>query len=264
MNDPKALQDVNIPGPDDLTQDTILGGRVTMWQPRQGYRAGVDPVFLAAGVLAQPGDSVLDLGCGAGAASLCLAARVPGVRITGVERQPRYGALARRNGVENGVDLDVEIADLANMSLDLRQRRFHHIMANPPYFRRDASIPADDVAREGAHGEQTPLADWVSIAAKRCLPKGYVTFIYRTERLPELMNAFSAHLGSLELLPLIPRTGREAQLVLLRGRKEGRAAFRLRPGLVVHNGSVHNGDRADYSADARAILFEAGTLGFCG
>ena len=105
---------------------------------------------------------------------------------------------------------------------------------------------------------------WVAAAARRCAPRGTVTFIHRAERLPELIAAFDSCLGSLELFPLIPRSGREAQLCLLRGRKEGRAAFRLHRGLVVHNGTAHEGDRADYTPEASAILRDAAPLIFCG
>src|SRR6056297_2259973 len=68
------------------TRDALLGGRVWLRQPARGYRAGVDAVFLAAACPARPGARVLDLGCGVGAAALCLAARVPDLAITGVER----------------------------------------------------------------------------------------------------------------------------------------------------------------------------------
>ena len=252
----------------DLTCDSILGGRVTLWQPRQGYRAGVDPVLLASAVPARAGQSVLDLGCGAGAAALCLGARVPGLRLTGVERQPLYADLARRNADENagenGGDFQVVQGDLSQLPADLRQTQFDHVIANPPYFRRDASVRAENAAREGAHGEDTALTEWVDVAARRCAPRGYVTFIQRAERLPELLAAFQARLGSLELIPLIPRLGRESQLVILRGRKEGRAPFRLCPGLVVHSGAQHQSDGEDYTPDARAILFDAQPMGACG
>ena len=69
---------------DDLTHDAFLGGRLHLWQPRRGYRAGVDPVLLAASVPAKAGQSVLDLGCGAGAAALCLGAREPGLELLGM------------------------------------------------------------------------------------------------------------------------------------------------------------------------------------
>lgn len=237
-----------------LTRDHILGGRVVLWQPKMGYRAGVDPVFLAASVAAQAGQSVLDLGCGAGAAALCLGARVPGLRLAGLERQAAYAGLARRNAAENAQAFEVFEGDLTAMPAALRQMSFDHVIANPPYFRRDKSVRAADAGREGALGEETPLEDWVRAAARRCRPRGTVTFIQRIERLPDLLNAFGTCLGSLEIFPLIPRDGREAQLFLLRGRKEGRAALRLHAGLVVHKGRAHETDQEDYTPEATAIL----------
>ena len=58
------------------SEDTLLGGRVKLRQPRHGYRAAIDPVLLAAAVPAGHGDTVLDIGCGAGAAGLCILSRV--------------------------------------------------------------------------------------------------------------------------------------------------------------------------------------------
>jgi len=82
--------------------DQFLGGRLTVAQPKTGYRAGVDPVLLAASVPAGRGESVLELGCGVGVASLCLAARVPGLKITGVEIQPDAAILDAQNAKHNG------------------------------------------------------------------------------------------------------------------------------------------------------------------
>ena len=84
---------------DALTCDAFLGGRMHLYQPKNGYRAGVDPVLLAASINATAGQSVLELGCGAGAAGLCLAARVRGLTVSGVERQADSAELARRNQV---------------------------------------------------------------------------------------------------------------------------------------------------------------------
>lgn len=245
-----------------LTRDAFLGGGLFLHQPRGGYRAGVDPVFLAAATPAAPGDQVLDLGCGAGAAALCLGRRVPGLHLAGLERQGLYADLARRNAADNGIALDVHDGDLTAMPSALKQILFDHVIANPPYFRRGASLEARDAGREGALGEDTPLDDWVAAAARRCRPRGLVTFIHRAERLVELIAAFDRHLGSLELKPLIPRTGREAQLILIRGQKDGRAAFRLHDGLVIHRGDRHTGDRADYTDAAVDILRNAAELRF--
>ena len=63
----------------ELTRDAFLGGRLHLWQPVNGYRAGVDPVLLAASVNARAGQAVLELGCGGGTAMLCLGKRVSGL-----------------------------------------------------------------------------------------------------------------------------------------------------------------------------------------
>mgnify|MGYP003408994725 CR=1 FL=1 len=60
--------------PEDLTDDKFLCGKLQLLQPRKGYRAATDPVLLAAAVPARSGQSVLDLGCGAGAAALSVSA----------------------------------------------------------------------------------------------------------------------------------------------------------------------------------------------
>ncbi|MBA83373.1 tRNA1(Val) (adenine(37)-N6)-methyltransferase [Thalassobius sp. S69A] len=247
---------------DKLTCNDFLGGRVRIWQPRHGYRAGVDPVWLAASVPAQAGQSVLELGCGVGVASLCLGARVPGLRVAGVELQPDYADLARRNAVQNAADFQVETGDVRALSLALRQRQFDHVIANPPYFRRAAGTVATDPGRDTALGGDTPLADWVQVAAKRCAPRGYVTFIQRIERLPELMSAMSEVLGSLEMLPFVPRPGRAPQLFLLRGRRGGRAEFRMHPGVLVHAGQDHQNEGEDYTPLIQSVLRSGAALPF--
>jgi len=246
---------------DALTCDAFLGGKLHLWQPRRGrgYRAGVDPVLLAASVPAQAGETVLELGCGAGAAALCLGARVPGLRLTGCEVQPAYAELARRNG---GEGFEVVEADIIAMPLHLRDRQFDHVLANPPYFDRAASIQARDAGRETALGEATPLRQWVRIAAKRLKPKGQAHFIHRAERLPELLAALPHEMGSVEVLPLAPRPGRLPELILMRARKNGRGAFRLYNSLIMHQGSRHEGDRNSYVPEIEAVLRRGAPLIF--
>ena len=243
---------------DDLTCDAFLGGLLHLWQPRTGYRAGVDPVLLAASIPAVSGQTVLELGCGVGAAVLCLGARVPGLVLAGVEREPGYAALAERNGA--GV-LEVVTADICDLPLTLRQRQFDHVLANPPYWRRAASVSARNPAREAALGEQTPLALWITTAAKRLVPKGQLHVIHRAERLPDLLAALPADMGSVEVLPIAARQGRAAERVILRARKSGRADFRLHAPLILHRGDAHE-DGDQYTSTVRSALRTGAALAF--
>ncbi|MDK3073354.1 methyltransferase [Sedimentitalea sp. JM2-8] len=245
----------------ELTRDAFLGGRLHLLQPRHGYRAGIDPVLLAASAPARAGQSVLDLGCGAGAALFCLAARMPGLTLWGVEFQPAYAELARRNAEINEISAHIVTADLTALPAGLRQMAFDHVLANPPYFRPASHSSARDTGRRLALGESaTPLADWVSVAARRLAPKGYLHMIQRTDRLPDLLLACKDSLGSVEVLPLSARPGRAPDLVILRARKGGRAAFRLHAPCILHEGARHTADRDSYTASVAAVLRDAAPL----
>ncbi|CAD0184109.1 N5-glutamine S-adenosyl-L-methionine-dependent methyltransferase [Ruegeria sp. THAF57] len=246
---------------DDLTLNDFLGGRVRLWQPRGGYRAGVDPILLAACVPAKQGQSVLELGCGAGAAVLSLMARVPGLQAVGVELQAPYADLARRNAVENAARLEVIQADLTEMPPDLKQRQFDHVIANPPYYRTGAHSPSVDQGRSVALGGDTALDHWFDAAAKRLAPKGYLHMIQKADRLPEMLTSCSRRLGSIEVAPLSARSGRKTELVILRAKKGGRAAFQLHAPLILHAGERHEKDGESYTRHVSSVLRDGAALG---
>jgi tRNA1(Val) A37 N6-methylase TrmN6 len=246
----------------ELSCDAFLGGALQIYQPVSGYRAGVDPVLLAACVTAKAGARVLELGCGGGIASLCLMRRVPGVRAVGVEVQPAYADLARRNAALNDLPLEVVCADLAELPREIKQQQFDHVFANPPYFDRSRSTAAQDTGRETGLGGGTDLSTWVHVAAKRLRPKGRLTMIQRIERLPEILTEVLPRLGSVEVLPLSGRLERAPSLLILKARKEGRADFRLHAQIALHSGAAHHESVSDYSPMIESVLREGAALRF--
>lgn len=243
---------------DALTDDKFLCGRLRLWQPARGFRAATDAVLLAACCPAKTGESVLDLGCGAGAASLCLGIRVPGLALAGLELQADYADLAARNAERNGIALEVVTGDLTRMPVRLR-RDFDHVIANPPWY-PPGGTPSPVAGRATALAAELPLGAWVAAAARRLRPGGTLTLIAGTDSLPVLLAALAPKLGSAAVLPLAPRDGRAPPRLILQARKGGRAPFRLLPPFVLHAGAAHDGDRESYTAAANAVLREAGSL----
>src|SRR3954471_16991492 len=84
-------------GDAETTLDAVLGGRLTLRQPKRGHRVGDDAILLAAATQAEPGEHAIELGAGVGAAGLALAQRVPGLNVTLVEIDAALAALAREN-----------------------------------------------------------------------------------------------------------------------------------------------------------------------
>ena len=243
-----------------LTQDDFLGGRLRLWQPKDGYRAGIDPVLLAASITVKPGHSVLDLGCGAGAAALCLGTRIEVLSLTGLELQPDYADLARRNAAENDADMSVVTADLAALPDDLRQRQFSLVIMNPPYFDRQTGTAATDAGRDVALGGDTPLAHWLDVGIRRIAAKGHLVLIQRMERLPEVLDGIKGRLGSVVVCPIMGRQGKAPELFLLRARQDGRAPFRMTSPLIMHAGDSHDGDRESYTQAVSDVLRNGAAL----
>ncbi|MFD2264619.1 tRNA1(Val) (adenine(37)-N6)-methyltransferase [Lacibacterium aquatile] len=230
----------------DTTDDIFLGGLLRVRQPAKGYRAGVDPVILAASILAPEGAHLVEMGLGVGAAALCLLARRPDLRVTGYEIDSALAALARENAVLNGfadrltvIEGDVLVAE----------GRFAGGYANPPYH----GVSETDASPIAWKAKAT-IADpepWAKAAARLIAPRGQLTLIYRMDRLPELLTAVSGRFGALEALPLWPRPGGAAKRVILRGIKGSRAPFTLKAGLVLHR------DGQGYTPEVEALLKEA-------
>jgi tRNA1Val (adenine37-N6)-methyltransferase len=243
---------------DDLTNDAFLGGRLQLWQPVRGYRASTDPVLLAAAVAARSGQSVLDLGCGAGTASLCLGARVAGLTLVGLELQVEYADLARRNAARNGMAFEVVEGNLVDIPAVLK-RGFDHVIANPPYY-ATGGTPSPDAGRDIALRVETPIASWVEAGARRLVPSGWMTMILAAECLPEALAACAGRLGSLAVLPLASRVGQSGLRVILQGRKGGRRGFRLLAPFVLHGGEAHDSDRDSYTPEAKTVLRDGDEL----
>jgi len=242
-----------------LTDDKFLDGRLNIWQPLHGYRASTDPVFLAAAMRAKAGETVLELGCGAGVALACLLHRVP-VRATGLELQQEYADLARRNMARNGLAAEIVLGDLADMPASLRAQSFDHVMMNPPFYPSASHSAPQDFGKSMAFLEgDIGLDDWIFAGLKRLKPLGWLTIIHRAERLSEILAALGKA-GDIQIQPLAARHGRAARRIIVQARKGVAGPLKLLAPLVLHAGERHGTDGDDFSQTAREILRSGNAL----
>lgn len=239
----------SVDGLTDVTTDALLGGRVRLYQPRHGYRVAIDPVFLAAAVPVVRGDRVLDVGCGVGAASLCLSFREPGCRISGVEANRDLVRLAVENVAANNMAgrVDIMVGDLIRPPSRLAPGSFHHVMANPPYLEDGRATPSPVAGKAMANIEGTArLGDWLRFALMMVRNGGTVTLIHRADRLDAVLAELHGRAGGLVVFPLWPdRTNRPAKRVLVRAVKGSATPLRLASGFVLHEPGGGYSEAAD-------------------
>ncbi len=238
-------------------ENALLGGRVRLRQPAKGYRAGMDAALLAAAVAAEPGQRVIEAGCGAGAVLMQIAARRPDAALTGLERDPAMTALARENAALNGADAQVVTGDVAAGFRALDLPPFDWAVSNPPFFDDPGALRAPAEGKRGAWMADDGLKAWTTFLLKSVREGGRIVVIHRADRLADLLALLGETAGSFAVRGVHPYADEPAKRVLVQAIKTGKAPLRLLPPLVLHDRSG-----AKHTAEAEAVLRGEAELGW--
>jgi tRNA1(Val) A37 N6-methylase TrmN6 len=245
-----------------LTENAALGGALRLRQPRQGHRVGHDAVLLAAACPAHPGEHVVDLGAGVGAAGLAVAVRVPDVAVTLVEIDPDLAGLATENAELNAlaarvksVTLDALASARTFAAAGLTAESVDRVLMNPPFNDPVRQKSSPDRRRRLAHtAPREDLAAWIRTAARLLRPRGTLTVIFRADRLADLARALDRMFGALAVVPVYPKLDEPAVRILVLATKASRAPLALLPGLVLNDIGGHPTPEAEAVLRAGASL----------
>jgi tRNA1(Val) A37 N6-methylase TrmN6 len=232
----------------------VLDRRVRLLQPPGGFRTSLDSVMLAAACPARPGDRVLDMGAGVGGAAFCVLARVPACRVTGVEVQDAYHALAVRNIALNNAEgrADFVCADIRGFEAE----RFDHVICNPPYLDAGTHTRSPDAGRSMALGHDDAdmgVKDWIDAGFRLLKSNGTLAIVQRADMTDKIILALGRRFGAVEIIPLWPHAGEAAKRVIVRAVKDRRSPAILHPGIVLHEGAA-------YTDAAERILRHGGAI----
>lgn len=223
-----------------LSDDAFLGGRVRVLQPRRGHRSGLEAVMIAAACPAGAGDTVLDLGAGAGVAAICLLARVEGSRAILVEADPATAELAEENLRRNGFAdrAEVRCLEIGGAGAGSVHAVADHAISNPPF--RDPRRHRSSADRAAAHLLPVErLEGWVRFAAGAVRGRGTLTLVHEAEALSGVLAAFGPRFGGNRILPLHPRPATPARRILVQGERGSRRSLSLLPSLFLHHEEGH-------------------------
>jgi tRNA1(Val) A37 N6-methylase TrmN6 len=229
-----------------ITEGSLLGGKIRYRQLATGHRSGFEPVLLAASVKAVAGDQVLEAGCGAGAALLCLGHRVKGLSGLGLEIAPDLAELASENFKIN------QLSEFSSLCRDLEQGgiqgQFDHVLANPPWHGGHNTQSPDRLRALAHYAKPSLLGNWVARLTDLLKPRGSLTLMLPAAAFAEAAGHLRAQgCGAVTLFPLWPRAGKAAKLILIAARLGGRGPDRVSSGLILH-------DETGITPAAQAIL----------
>lgn len=239
-----------------FTEDTFLNGKVTVFQPAKGFRAGMDSVLLAAALDCGARGEALEFGCGSGGALLPAAYRLPDMRFTGLEIDPHAVALAQRGVEANGLEARVEI--VTGDAGDIQrawQNRFDVVFSNPPFF-SEGTIRAPAEGKTAAYVESVPLKDWINAMLFALRPKGTFVMIHRAAELARILAVIERQVGEITVSPVRPYPGAEAKRVIVRARKGLRSGpMRLLGGIDLYDakGGAQSAEAAAMTRDGERL-----------
>lgn len=239
-----------------ITEDTLYQGRVRLFQPEKGFRAGTDSLMLAAALPEKPGGMALEIGCGCGGALMTAAFRLSKMRVTGVDIDACMTDLARRSLAANpfGDRVCIETGNAAEWVRD-KENSFDLVFANPPYF-EPGRISAPGAEKAGAYLESLSLDGWIKAMAFAARPRAPIVIIHRAAELARILSVLDRLTGEITVLPIASKHGEEARRVLVRGRKGlKRGQVHLLAPLVTHTAdgeaspalnAIRQGDAIDW------------------
>ncbi|WP_131115842.1 tRNA1(Val) (adenine(37)-N6)-methyltransferase [Lichenihabitans psoromatis] len=231
-------------GAPDITLTALLDGRLSVYQPCVGHKAGTDAILLAAAAPDLGQGTFVDVGSGVGTVGLLVALRQPDTTGLLLERGPVVADLARRNVALNdmGDRLRVLEADLFDGATrgTLRDKA-DLVITNPPFFLAGRSRVSPHPGKAAAHvldagpGEQHDgHGHWLRAALSLLGPHGRLLMIHRPEALPYLLAAATGRLGEIRIMPIHARAGDPAIRILMMGTRGSRAPLTIADRFVLH------------------------------
>ncbi|WP_163969741.1 tRNA1(Val) (adenine(37)-N6)-methyltransferase [Oceanobacillus halotolerans] len=194
---------------------------------------------------------MLDLCTGNGVIPLLLSRR-SNATITGVEIQERLVDMARRSVALNELEGQIDMLhhDLNTVKLD--QSSYDVVTCNPPYFSTPSKreYNQNDYLTIARHEVYATLEDVVRVSKRYVKPGGKVAMVHRPGRLVDIISLFRQYKLEPKRMQLIyPKKGKEANMLLMEGIRDGKADLKVLPPLYIYE------EDGTYTKEAETIIY---------
>jgi tRNA1Val (adenine37-N6)-methyltransferase len=204
---------------------------------------GMDAVLLSWFVARRTKDKeglhCIDLGTGTGIIPLLLYGKTKAESITGLEIQTPLVEMARRSVALNGLSGQIKIiqGDIKNPGSEIPSNYFDVVVSNPPYMRAQAGLKNHRETKTISRHEVLCSIEDILIFSKRMLKdRGRLFLVHRPERLGDILSLMRIYKIEVKHLQFVyPSLRKDANLVLIEGRKSGKPGMKADPPLIVYD-----------------------------
>ncbi len=219
------------------TKDHLLDGKIVYFQPKLGYRSGIEPIILASQANSKD-KTILDLGSGCGPISLILAHRFANAEIVGLENNALHLELSKKSKMENKFsNVEFKNEDVCKFNKDYMSY-FDLVLSNPPFFfenqiiksKNDSIINAKYISKEKSQ-------KWFKNLIYYIKDKGRALIINRFENIDFMLGVFSLFNVIVEITPILSFKDNKPKNVLISLKKNEKYVEKTKNEIIIHSNS---------------------------
>ncbi|MDJ0612670.1 MAG: methyltransferase [Rhizobiaceae bacterium] len=230
----------------EYTTDRFHDGAFEVAQPaKEGHRAGLDALLLAASLKDETTGVLADLGAGCGTAGLAALNLHRELDLVAIELNEvmfsllefglsRPGNSRFANRVQT-LQADITLSGTDRLEQGIQDNSADHVIMNPPYNTGSYRPPSNAVKHEAYMLGEGGLDAWFRTACAMLRVGGGIHMIYRAEDLGTVIACSRGRFGNLQIIPIHSRADEPAKRILVLGVKGSRAPLEILLGFTVHN-----------------------------
>lgn len=213
---------------------------MVIYQDDDWFKFSLDSVLLADFVTINlRSKMIMDFATGNAPIPMLLSCRTKAI-IYGIEYQRCVYELGVQSVIENGLEKQVYLLnfDVRELSSKFESDSFDVITCNPPYFRsgNDKYFNQNEIKSIARHEIFLNVDDVLKQAFYLLKSGGNFAMVHRTERFVEIIDKMRKyHIEPKRIRFVYPKVGRDSDLFLIEGTKNGKSGLKLMSPLVVHN-----------------------------
>ena len=224
----------------NIINDLVFFDNIKIVQNKDYFNFSLDSIILPYFVQINPSTKkIMDLCTGNAPIPMILSMRTD-AKIYGVELQKEIYELAVQSIKLNKQFKNIKLINenVKNIINLYETDYFDIITCNPPYFKKEEKsiINNNKIKSIARHEIEINLEDIIKVSRKLLKNGGSLNLVHRTDRLIEIIDLMKKNnIEPKRIRFVYSKIGKESNLVLIDGRKNGSTGLKILPPLYVHN-----------------------------